>query len=185
MVAVVFGLAPHLLRLTFPPAIAEPGGQTLRVLALGQGAFALYGIATTILSSLHRERWTMGLNAASTAVLVGTSFLLVPGTATGAPIAERAALATSIALCCALLAGGLAVRHVAGALISPLTVVRVAAAFAAVAAVAHVLPVHGKVMTVVAALALGVVYLIALVATRELGGSDVAVIARVLGRAKR
>lgn len=184
MVAVVFGLAPHLLRLTFPPAIAEPGGSTLRVLALGQGAFALYGIATTILSSLHKERWTMGLNAASTLLLVGTSFLLVPGSAPGAPIAERAALATSIALACAVLAGCLAVYRHAGALVAPLSAARVAVAFVATAAVARVLPVHGKVMTLVAAAALGVVYLATLVVTRELGGDDVAVIKRVLGRKK-
>lgn len=182
MVAVVFGLAPHVLHLAFKADIAEQGGATLRTLALGQGAFAIYGIATSILSSLRRERWTMLLNAGATLLLVVTSSLIVPGAATGAPIAERAALATSVALVFALVAGALAVYRVAGAFVAPLSALRVLIAFTLTAAVATALPVSGKLMTLAAAAALGVVYLGALVATRELGAADLGLVKRVLGR---
>lgn len=182
MVAVIFGLAPHLLRLTFKADIHEHGAATLRTLALGQGAFALYGICTAVLSSLHRERWTTALNAASTAVLVALSFLIVPGAPPGVAITERAALATSIALALALVAGASLVRHVASALVSPLTPLRVAAAGAAVAYLGTRLPIDGKLMTLVAAAGMGLLYTLLLVLTGELGRADLGLVKRVLGR---
>lgn len=182
MVAVVFGLAPHLLRLTFKADIHEHGATTLRTLALGQGAFALYGICTAVLSSLHRERWTMILNACATALLVAVTFLIVPGAPTGAPIAERTALATSLTLVVALLLGAILVRRVAGALASPLTALRVFFAATVVAFVGTQLPPHAKPLTLVAAAGMGVLYLVLLLITGELGSGDFALIRRVIGR---
>ncbi len=182
MVSVTFGLAPQLLRLVFPPDISEHGGEALRLLALGQGAFALFGVQTTVLSSVHRERWTLALNGAATLVVIGLSFLLVPGAAVGAPIAARSALATALAMAVAFSAGAAAVVRATGALVRPLSALRALAAFALAAFVGTRLPQGGKALTLASAAAVGLVYLVALVASRELGAGDLALVRRVLGR---
>src|SRR6185436_16655892 len=56
MVSCTSGLAPILLRFAFTEQAASDAGQGLRLLALGQGAFAIFGIETTVLVSLSRER---------------------------------------------------------------------------------------------------------------------------------
>lgn len=184
MVAVVFGLAPHLLRLAFRGAadIHEHGATTLRTLALGQGAFALYGICAAVLSSLHRERWTMTLNAAATALLVLVTFFLVPGAAAGAPIAERTALATSITLVAVLMLGAFLVYRVAGALASSLSALRIALVTAAVAFAGTKIPPHAWPMTLLAACCMGILYVLLLLITGELGRADLVLIKRVIGR---
>jgi stage V sporulation protein B len=182
MVAVIFGLGPSLLRLTFPADIADHGGTTLRTLAVGQGAFALYGVLANILTSLGKERWTMALNALATAVLVLFAALLVPGSAVGAPIAERTAIATSLALGLVLVAGAVLVRRVAGALMSPLVVLRVAAAAALTGGLGLLLTPPSKLLVPPLAAGLGLVYLVILIGTGELGRTDLAFIGRVLGK---
>ena len=182
MVAVVVGLAPGMLGLVFPRELADAGGPVLRVLALGQGAFALFAIATTVLSSLHRERWTMALNAVATIIVVGAAFALVPGAAPGAPIAARAALATSVGLLASLALAGFLVARVAGALVSPLTVVRVAVALVVAGGAPTLLGHTGKLATLGLAAIIGLVYLIVLIVTGELGKADLGLVKRVLGK---
>ncbi|MEN9579294.1 MAG: hypothetical protein RJA70_2303, partial [Pseudomonadota bacterium] len=48
------GLSSHLLRLVFPAQFAELGSDAMRILALGLGAFALFGVLTTVLNSLGK-----------------------------------------------------------------------------------------------------------------------------------
>ncbi len=182
MVAVIFGLGPSLLRLTFPADIAAHGGATLHTLALGQGTFALYGVLANILTSLGKERWTMALNALATLALVIFAVLIVPGSAVGAPIAERTALATSLALGLAFVIGGLLVRRVAGALMSPLAALRIAAATALTGGLGLLLTPPSKLLVPPFAAGLGLVYLIILIGTGELGRADIAVVQRVIGR---
>lgn len=182
MVSVTFGLAPQLLRLVFPPEIADHGGDALRLLALGQGAFALFGMQTTVLSSVRRELWTLALNFAATLVLVGLSLLFVPGAAVGGAIAAKSALATAIAMAIAFVAGGIAVVRFTGALVRPLVALRVLVAFALAAFVGTRLPQGSKVLTLASAALVGLVYAVVLVATRELGGADLALVRRVVGR---
>lgn len=184
MVAVLCGLGPGLLSLAFRPEIAEPGGRTLRILALGQGAFAVYGITATVLSSLHRERWTMALNFVATLLVAGAAFAIVPGAALGAAMAERTAMATSVALFAAAGIGGLCVKRLTGALVGPLTVVRVLVALGAAAALPMLLPLHGKLVTLAMSAVVGAVYLVVLLVTGELGKADLAMVMRVVGRKK-
>lgn len=184
MVAVIAGLGPLLLSLAFKPEIAEPGGRCLRVLALGQGAFALYGIFATVLSSLHRERWSMALNAVATALVVLAAWTIVPGADQGAALAERAALATSCALLVAALMGALAVRRVAGALASPWTVARVLAAGGLAAVIPIALGWQGKLAALALAAVVGAAYFALLAATRELGRDDLELVLRVARRKK-
>ena len=182
MVAVLVGLAPGLLGLVFPREIAEAGATTLRVLAVGQGAFALFAIASTVLTSLHREVWTLALNVLATVFVVGAAFVFVPGSPLGGPIATRAAMATSTALFAALVVAGALVVRFAGALLPALAVVRVLVALVAAAALPLWLGPSGKLATVALAAVVGALYLGVLVATGELGKADLSLVRRVLGK---
>ena len=48
MLAVLAGLPRGVLRLAFGPSVAEQGASSLRVLSIGQGAFALVVVSTWI-----------------------------------------------------------------------------------------------------------------------------------------
>src|SRR5258708_6195043 len=65
MVSCTCGLAPLLLRLAFVKQAADDGSTALRILALRQGAFAIFGIETTVLVSLSRERRSAQLTRAA------------------------------------------------------------------------------------------------------------------------
>ncbi|MFO0662255.1 MAG: oligosaccharide flippase family protein [Polyangiaceae bacterium] len=182
MIAVIVGLAPQVLHLTFKPEIAEPGGETLRMLSLGQGAFALLGIEAAVLSSLRREVWTMVLNAVATAMVAVICFVIVPGELIHGPMTLRVAIATSTALFGALTIGSILVKRAAGALVAPLSALRIGAAFALSAVAGSFLPNLGKVVTLVEAAAVGVVYLVLLVVSGEIGKDDLAMIKRVAKR---
>lgn len=183
IVAVTVGLPRGVLHLAFVPAIADPGAGVLRVLALGQGAFALFGITTTVLNSTGHERATVVLNALALGLVGACAFLLVPGTALEA-LPHRMALAVAISLGVALLIGGGWVRHLFGALIAPLSVLRIGTALGLSAFVGSLLPSSGKIFTLVAAAVVGVVYLVVLLVTRELTSTDWALVKRVVGRKK-
>lgn len=181
IVAVVFGLAPGLLHVVFKPEIADGGGPVLRVLALGQGAFALYGIATTVLTSLHRERTVTVLNGIGTLVLVGVSYLLVPGVGV-AEAPARMAWALGATMIVALVVAIVLVIREAKAFVSPVAAARILFAFGLAGFVGTRLPSGGKILTIAEAPVVAVVYLVVLLATRELGENDLSLVKRVLGR---
>jgi stage V sporulation protein B len=183
IVAVTAGLPGGVLHLAFKPEIADPAGAVLRVLALGQGAFALFGVATTVLNSTGHERTTVALNAVALGLVVGLAYVLVPGTSLD-ELPRRMAIAVACGLAGALVLGGIAVRYHLGALVELLPVVRIGAALAIAATVGAFLPPAGKLLTLVYAGVVGVVYLTVLLASRELGATDFALVKRVIGRKK-
>ena len=71
-----------------------------------------------------------------------------------------------------VLLSGWFVKRRLDAFMSPVAVLRVAVAAGAAIAVGHVIDVGGKMMTLVEAAVVGTVYLVALVATRELTRAD-------------
>jgi stage V sporulation protein B len=184
IVAVTVGLPKGVLHLAFVPEIADPGGSVLRVLALGQGAFALFGITTTVLNSTGHERATVVLNTIALGLVAGFAFLLVPGTPLEL-LPHRMALAVALALLVSLVVGACWVRFLFGALIPPLSALRIGASLALAAFVGNQLPAAGKVFTLVSAVVVGVVYLVALLVSRELSSTDLALVKRVVGRGKR
>lgn len=181
IVAVTAGLPGGVLHLAFKPEIADPATNVLRALVLGQGAFALFGVCTTVLNSTGRERTTVALNATALALVVGLAYLLVPG-ATLDLLPRRMALAVAGGLLGALVLGAVAVRFHVGALVSLLSVVRIGGALALAATAGSFLPPAGKVVTLGYAVVVGIVYVIGLLASRELGKADFALVLRVIGR---
>jgi stage V sporulation protein B len=182
MVSVTAGLSEELLRLVFGSDSANLGGPAMPIMALGLGSFAIFGILATVLTSLQRERVSALLTAAALALVVVLCFVFVRGSGYGPDMLVRTAVATAVGLLTATLLAAFVVRSEAGAVVAPLTLVRVLVALGAAIAVGRVLPDAGKLVTVPYALVVALAYLGVLAITRELGREDLALVGRVLGR---
>ena len=115
-------------------------------------------------------------------MLAAACSIIIPLAAFGGPQLVATATATTIAMVCALVVGVIAVRRIAGAFIPWKTALRVALCVGGAFALGGVTPVFGKLVTPVVAAGVGVLYLVALVVTGELGKEDVALVLSVAGR---
>ncbi|MFN8549795.1 MAG: lipopolysaccharide biosynthesis protein [Polyangiaceae bacterium] len=184
MVSVTSGLSRPLMRLVFPAEAATLGGDAMQLLTLGFGAFAIFGILTTVLNSLKREVASMAVTALAFALVVALCFLRVRGTPLGPDILMRTAVATTSGLALATLGASFLVLRTAGA-VAPLgSFLRVLVAMTIAIALGRFLPAPGKLLTLVYAAGVGCLYAFVLVATRELGKADVDTVKAVLGRKK-
>jgi len=186
-VAVNVGLGARLLALVFRAEDALLGGAAMLPLGVGLGAFALFGVLATVLTSLGHERKSACLTVAALAFVLAATSLLARGSALGEAMLVRVALGTASGLLAATALAAFAVRRAAGAVAGLLPFTRVVGATTAACglgrALASSLP-AGKPFTLVAALVVGLTYLAVLVATRELGRSDLDMVLR-LGRRGR
>lgn len=182
MVSVTSGLSGPLMRLVFPAQAAELGARSMQLLTLGFGAFAVFGILTTVLNSLKREVASMIVTAVAFALVVALCFLRVRGTVFGAELLWRTAIATTSGLSLATVCAAFLVYRTAGAVAPPTTLVRVVSAMALTIVLGRFLPHPGKLMTLVYAAALGALYMVLLLVTRELGRADLATLKTVLGK---
>ncbi len=180
LVMVIATLPGSLLHFAFAPEYAARGASTLRILGLGQGVFALLGIAVTVLASLGRERLAVAVTAVAL-VLVGTlCWATVPGAAFGGAQLEASATATSVALVVGLVTAGFLVRRLTGAFGPAATFLRVGGVLALGTFVGTRLPVFGKLVTPVMAVLVVIAYLVLLVVTGELGKEDLALVSAVI-----
>ncbi len=182
LVGVVAALPGPLLAIAFGPVVAERGAATLRVLALGQGAFTLFGIASTVLTSLGRERLAAVISLGAVLTVAASCSLAVPGAAFGAPQLFVCALATSVALGTSLVVAGYFVRRETQAFVPLATAARVGVAVAVVILAGAYLPPVGKLLTPIVGAGLGVVYVVLLIALRELTGDDLGALRETLAR---
>jgi len=174
-VAVNAGLAGRLLAVVFRAEDATVGGEAMLPLAVGLGSFAIFGILATVLTSLGRERLSAMLTTVALALVVAACAGLVRGTGFGPAMVSRTAMATSVGLVTATLLSAAAVKKTAGGVVSLVTVARVLVATGVGAVCGRVLAAAapaGKVVTLVGALVVGLVYLASLLVTRELGRAD-------------
>jgi len=182
LVGVVVALPGPVLGLAFGPAIADRGAATLRVLALGQGAFTLFGVLGAVLASLGRERAAAVISFAAIALVTAGCAAAVPSAGFGEPQLRACAAVTTGALGLAFVAAAVLVRREAGALVPGPTALRAALAFGAVVVLGGWMPASGKLGAVAAAVACGLAYGAALLVTGELGRDDVATLRNILAR---
>jgi stage V sporulation protein B len=184
-VCVNAGLGGRLLAVVFRAEDAALGGTAMLPLGIGLGSFAVFGILVTVLTSLGQERASALFTAVALALVVAACSVFVRGAAFGPGMIERTATATAAGLVLATLLAATAVKKTAGAVVSTATLVRVLGSVVAVVTVtrflSRALP-QGKLLTLALAAAVGVLYLMALVATRELGRSDLALVGGVFKR---
>jgi stage V sporulation protein B len=177
-------LAPHLIRFAFPESIALQAAPFARVYTLGLSALAVLGVASAALASLRRELWSMALTWVAAGLVALSILVLRPRGSFGPELLQWTAYATAGAMVCAALLGAAALRRAAGALVGPLTFVRVIAAMAILVLVGSRVPWLGKLATPVIALGMGVLYVVLLVVTGELGRNDLAMVRAVVSRRK-
>jgi stage V sporulation protein B len=184
LVTVIVAMPESLIRLAYDAEIAAAGGPALRILALGQAAFAMLGLATTILVSLGRERRAMALTAIALGLLVASCMVLVPNAAFGRAQIMATATAAATALGVSLVFGVAAAKQAAGAFVPLKTALRVGLCIAGAAIAGLYLPRFGKMVTLVVAPLIALGYVTALVVSGELGKNDLAMILAIV-RPKR
>jgi stage V sporulation protein B len=182
MVSVTSGLSGPLLRLVFPEPASEYGTRSMQLLALGFGAFAIFGILTTALNSLKRERASAAITALGFGLVVVLCWWRVQGQPFGADLLFRTASATSIGLAVAALGAAVLVKTTAGGVAPWTSLVRVLVAMTVTITVARHLPIHGKLLTVIASGLVAALYLGLLVVMRELKHADLAMVRAVVSR---
>lgn len=182
MVSVTAGLSEPVLRLVFGADIAVLGARGLTLMALGLGAFAQFGILSTVLNSLKRERLSALLTAMAFALVVVLCLVFVRNQPYGEELVVRTAIATGTSLVLATAFAAFAVKRAAGAAIPLLTLLRVTVALALSIALARVLPAPGKLMTLIYAAVVATGYLAILAVTRELTLADLSLLRRVVRR---
>ncbi len=186
LVVVVLVMPGSLIKFAYGPEVAVRGMGTLRILALGQAAFAMLGLATTVLVSLGRERIAMTITAIALAMLGATCAIMIPLASFGSPQLDATAKATTTALVCALAVSVVFVRREAGAFVPLKTAIRVGVCVAAAYVAGGFTPMFSKLLTPVVASGVCISYLIALVLTGELGKDDLALVVSIAARrAKR
>jgi stage V sporulation protein B len=182
MVATVSSLGPHLLHLMFPDEVGERGGQALRLLALGQGAFAIFYIETTVLTSLGRERMSAILTGVAAGLIASLCFAAGFTAEDDAALLLRTAMATTAALSVASVIGAFMVYRTAGSYVSPLTAIRVLFALGAVSLLGLYMPYFGKLMVIPQAAGMTLLSILLLLISGEVGKKDLEVLRKVIRR---
>ncbi len=185
MVATVSSLGPHLLHFLYPAEVGERGGETLRVLAWGQGAFSIFYIETTVLTSLDRPRLSAILTGIAAALIATLCGVAGDTASNDGELLFRTACATSIALVSASSLGAIMVYRTAGAYVEPLTAMRVIATLAIVSVSGLFMPYLGKVMVIPQAMGMALFTVALLLITKEVGKADLNVLLNVVQRRKR
>jgi stage V sporulation protein B len=176
LVCVIVAMPQSMLTFAYGKADAARGADVLRVMVLAQGAFTMLGIATTVLTSLGRERAAATITLGAVVVVGASCALLVPGAAFGHTQLVRSAEATAGALVVSLVVAGSLVKSLAGAFVPVATAARVAGAVAACTALGFVMPCFGRLVTPVVALVVAGLYAALLVVTGEVGRADLAMV---------
>ncbi len=183
MVSVTSGLSEGLLRLLFSKEYWV-AAHAMQVLTLGFGVFAIFGIFSAVLNSLKREFASMLVTVAAVIFVAALCFIRVPGTAFGEALLWKTATSTSAGILLATLLAGFLVKRAAGGVVGWLSVVRVIGALAVAIFAARHLPYAGKLMTLVYAVVVVVIYFVVLLVSRELGKSDLQNLKSVISRRK-
>jgi stage V sporulation protein B len=182
LVGVVLAMPASVLGFAYGASDAAQGAPVLRVMVLAQGAFAMLGIATTVLTSIGRERTSARITLGAVVAVGVACALLVPPASFGAQQLVRSATATLFALVLTLAAGAWVVRSFTGAFVPFSTALRVGVALAGCLAFGLVMPRVGRLLTPVLAVVVAAGYVGVLVVTGEIGAADVADVRAMLAR---
>jgi stage V sporulation protein B len=176
LVSVIVAMPESMLAFAYGAADAARGADVLRTMALAQGVFTMLGIATTVLTSLGRERSAAAVTLGAVVAVAATCAMLVPTSPFGHTQLVRSAQATAGALLVSLLVAGAMVHARAGAFVPMATGVRVCVALALSVAVGYAMPRVGRLATPGVALLVAAAYGSLLILTREVGRADLAML---------
>lgn len=179
----VLGARPGaLLAILYKNPAYGAGAPALPILVAGECTLALLGVACAILNAAGRTRATLSFMAITVVVGAGAAAILIPSAEPGPAMLVAAASATSLGMAAGFLSSLIYLRTRLGGGLPLATVARVAASAGAAVVVARFLPAHGKIMGLAAIAAVGIVYVVVLVALGEFGADDKAKVRRILRR---
>lgn len=172
LVSVTAALPGGLLRLVFPPQFAEIGTESMRVLCIGMGGLALFGVFGAVLNGLGKQSLGLAITAAGLACVSLANWLFVRDAGFGPQLLSRTALSTSLAVVLAAAVSGIAVMRLTGGGLGAKALLRVAVAAAACAVLGWGVGTPGKLLTLVWAGVCAALYVAILVVGRELTAED-------------
>jgi stage V sporulation protein B len=170
----------HILSIPFQPDDAAFGAPALVALALGNVAFSVFAIAGTILNGAGMTRHAIAVALLTLVAAAAANLIVIPMFTPGRSLLLACGAATSSAMVLGAAVGGFVLHRQLGAFLPLVSLVRVALAAAAAAAVGRVIPLSSPIGTIAESLVVGAVFLLALVVTRELGPADLAALTRVV-----
>ncbi|MGN6104264.1 MAG: hypothetical protein ACTHU0_04105 [Kofleriaceae bacterium] len=179
-IAVVMAANPvEVLGLVYAPDYTLHGGPALPFLAFGNVAFSVLAINGTILNGAGQTRPAIAVAGLALALSIAGNWIVLPIAAERGLVLEAAAAVTAGAMTVGAIASGWLLHRRLGGFLPLSSLLRIGVATAAAIAVGRALPLHGKLMTLVEAVAVGATFLVTLVATRELGRRDLEAIVAV------
>jgi stage V sporulation protein B len=181
LAAPIAGAAESVLRLVYPNEYLA-GAPALTVLSIGMVCFALFVIASTIMSGAGRPGLAAMVASVAVVVVVAGNLVLVRWAGLGERTLLAAASGTSLGTSLALAAMATAVYARFRAFIPLASIMRCSVAAAAGFSTARLVPASSKLFSLVALASGALTYALALVATRELGPADLEAVKRVLFR---
>jgi stage V sporulation protein B len=185
-IAVVFAANPlPLLDIPYQDDYAYFGAPALIALALGNVAFCMFAIAGTILNGAGLTRPAIALAGTTLAAAAMGNAIVIPRFEPGRDVLLAAASATGGAMLLGAIVGGWMLHRRLGAFLPLLTLIRVAVATAAALALGRVIPFTSPLMTLAEACAVGLCFLVVLIATRELTGTDLGAVTSLAGRKRK
>lgn len=172
LVSVTAALPGGLLRLVFPPQFAEIGTESMRVLCVGMGGLALFGVFGAVLNGLGKQSLGLAITAAGLGCVSLANWLFVRNAGFGPQLLSRTALSTSLAVVLVAVVSGFAVMRLTGGGLGIKALLRVAVATAVCVALGTWLGSPGKVLTLVWSAVCAALYVALLVLGRELTSDD-------------
>lgn len=180
VIAVVMAANPtSVLGLVYAADYQEQGGPALPLLAFGNVAFSMLAINGTILNGAGHTRPAVIAAAIALVLAIAGNWIAIPLAAEHGRFLEAAAAVTAGAMAVGALASGWVLRRRLGGFIPLLSIARIAVATVAAMVAGRLLPLAqptNKLMTLAESVIVGVVFLVALVATGELGRRDLAAV---------
>ncbi|MEZ4286622.1 MAG: oligosaccharide flippase family protein [Polyangiales bacterium] len=172
LAAPIAGAADGVLRLAYPNEYLV-GANALAILIFGVAAFAMFVVASTVLSSAGSPRSAAIVSFVSFVIVVVLNRTAVLNVGLSDQTLAAAATGTSVGMLIALLLSALLVYRRFGTFLSPKTFLRATLAAALAGAASHAFP-HSSFVGTVLALLLGfLVYVVALFATGEITRADI------------
>jgi stage V sporulation protein B len=179
-IAIVMASNPvAILDVPFQADDAAFGAPALVALALGNVAFSLFAIAGTILNGAGMTRQAIAVALITLIAAAAANWIVIPMFTPGPALLLACSAATSGAMVLGAAAGGFVLQRSLGAFLPAVSLLRVAIAAAAAAAVGRLIPSAGLILVVGEAVIVGLVFLTVLVVTRELGRADLAALKRM------
>lgn len=182
IVGVTAAVPDPLLRLVFPPQFAEIGASSMRLLCIGMGALALFGVFGAVLNGLGQQWTGLKLTAAGLALVLVANVALVRHAEFGSDLLNRTAIATSVAVTLTAVAAALVVKQLTGGGVSWRALFRVVCAVTLCVVLGSRIGAAGRLQTVLWSVGLGLTYVASLVALRELTKEDWLALLGLLGR---